>query len=465
MGNKRIKKICAILAIMSMMILAACSGGNSGVPTDGKSSSNSSTDNKVEIKWLMRSNPFENKWQKEQVIPKFEEQYPNIKVNLIVVPPEEVDSKLSSMVAAGDPPDVFSMWGDSGFSDYYNRGMLMDLTEYVEKDLDKADFVDGIFDIYAVDGQYFSVPQVTNFGLMMVYNKDLFAEAGLPDLPTSWDNDTWTWDQMIEYAKKLTKNYGEGTNAQYGIAPNFEPHQIAYMWGTDAYLPENYETGLATESNYDDPAFIKGLQATADLTYKHKVAPTPADTRTLEQLGNIFLTGKIGMAFMLPTQAYGNLKDAPFKWGLAPVPRAEDNKTALFNGAYFIAKDSKHPDEAWKLIDYLLTPEAAKDMSETTGFLVPHNNAVEEWLDLFVEPTGMDKEELREVITNYPENSVENINHTFVNYREMATIANQGLDQLWMGKATAEETIEILKPKVDQILKRTYDEFSDEEKD
>lgn len=447
----------------AMLATAACSSGgastsaNTASAGDSAKKSTSKPGGTVEIKWLMRSNPFENKWEKEVVIPKFEKEHPNIKVNLIVVPANEVDPKLSTMVAAGDPPDIFSMWGDSGFNEYYNKGLLLELTPYIKKDLKQDDFVQGMFDIYAVDGKYYSVPQVSNFGQVMVYNKDLFKAAGLPDLPTSWSDTSWTWDKMVDYAKKLTKNYGQGANAQYGVVPDTEVHHLAYLWGVDPYLPEQYKTGFAPNSKLDDPGVIAALQAAADLTYKDKVAPTPAETKTLQQMGDIFATGKIGMAFKLPSQAYGNLKNVPFQWGIAPLPRVKDNKTALYNGAWFIAKKSKHPDEAWELIKYLLTPENAKDMSEITGFLVPLKSATESWLDLFPSKTGMTKDQLREVILNYPKNSVENANHLFANYREMSTTLTQGLDALWTNKSSAEDAIKAVKPKTDAVLKRTFD--------
>lgn len=445
----------AISLTGTMLATVACSGSNSASGND--KGSNSKTGAPVEIKWLMRSNPFENKWEKEVVIPKFEQAHPNIKVNLIIVPSNEVDPKLSTMVAAGDPPDVFSMWGESGFNEYYNKGLLLDLTNYVKQDLKKDDFVDGMFDIYAVNGKYYSVPQVSNFGTMVVYNKDLFKAAGLPDLPTSWSDTSWTWDKMVEYAKKLTKNYGQGANAQYGVVPPTDVHLLSYLWGADPFLPDQYSTGFTASSKLDDPGVIAALQATADLTFKDKVAPTPAETKTLQQMGDIFATGNIGMAFKIPTQAYGNLKSVPFKWGLAPLPRMKDNKTTLFNGAWFIAQKSKHPKEAWELIKYLLTPESAKEMSDVTGFLVPLKSTTETWLDLFPGPTGMTKDQLRQVITGYPKNSVENANHLFANYREMNTTLTQGLDPLWTGTQSATDTIKSVKPKVDAVLKRTFD--------
>jgi multiple sugar transport system substrate-binding protein len=146
---------------------------------------------------------------------------------------------------------------------------------------------------------------------------------------------------------------------------------------------------------------------------------------------------------------------------LAPVPRVRDNKTALYNGTWFIAKDSKHKDEAWTFVKYLLTEEAARDMSVATGFLVPHRATVDDWIELFVEPTGMDVASLLQVITQYPENCVENTNHLFVDWPQINTTLTQGLDALWLGKVDAETAISEVKPRVDQIIARTYEKYKD----
>ncbi|MBB3127028.1 ABC-type glycerol-3-phosphate transport system substrate-binding protein [Paenibacillus rhizosphaerae] len=123
------------------------------------------------------------------------------------------------------------------------------------------DFVDGVFDLYKVDGKYNSVTQVTSFGLTMVYNKDLFKNAGLPDLPTDWNDPSWTWDKMVEYAKKLTSNYGKGINAQYGIASVTDnPHTLSFLFGGNPYLPETYTTSFAESSNLDDPKVISACR-------------------------------------------------------------------------------------------------------------------------------------------------------------------------------------------------------------
>lgn len=446
-----------VLAVMVLMVATAflgCTGTGGGGASVAKEAPNSA-EITGKISWLMRSNPFENKWEQESVIPEMKKLYPKVNINMIIVPPDQVDPKLLSMASAGTPVDVFSMWGDSGFMDYYNKGLLLELTPYIQRDIKKEDFIDGVFDIYAVNGKYYSMPQVTNFSQMIVYNKDLFAAAGLPDLPTKWGDPSWTWDKMVEYAKKLTKNYGQGANAQYGIALSLtDTQQIAYLFGGDPFLPETYKTGVADKSNFDDPNVIEALQAISDLINVDKVHPTPAEAKTLSQMGPVFKTGKVGMATTLATQAYGNFKDVPFKWALAPLPTAKKSVGTLYNGAYFISGKSKAPEAAWALIKYMSTPGAAQKMRELTGFLVPLKSETDNWFKMIADKTGMTVDQVKEVTTGYPADSRENINHIFCGYREMSTVYNQGLDALWLGKVKAADAVAAFKPKLDETMKR-----------
>ncbi|MCI8441394.1 MAG: sugar ABC transporter substrate-binding protein [Provencibacterium sp.] len=461
---KKNRKASAAAALVLLLSLCACSGGQGAVSSEAPAAASSQEsvpasseaaepasgapapeDISGDISWLMRSNPFENEWEQQTVIPKFQETYKNVKVNMIIVPQDQVDPKLLSMQAAGTPPDVFSMWGDSGFMDYYNKDLLLELSSYIDRDINKEEFIDGIFDIYAVDGHYFHVPQVSNFSQMIVYNKTLFGEAGLPDLPTKWNDPEWTWEKMVDYARQLTKNTGAGADAQYGLLlPTSDPHLMLYQFGLDPFPEEAYRAGVMDKTNFDDPAIVETLQKWADLIYVEKIHPTPADQKALEQMGPLFKTGKVAMTTSLPTQAYGNFKDCPFEWGLAPMPAGAPGKARgiLYNGAYFISKGSKSPEAAWALIKYMLTPEAAKDMCELTGFLVPLRAQMDGWFAQMSEATGMSAGQVEEAVTGYPkQESGENINHIFCGYNELRNTYVQGLDPLWLGSATAQEAI------------------------
>ena len=81
----------------------------------------------TEITWLCNSDPQKQKWQKA-LIEAFEEAHPDITVKQIIVPWDQYDQKMSTMFAAGTPPDIFSNWAWNGFMDMTLRGMTLDIT-------------------------------------------------------------------------------------------------------------------------------------------------------------------------------------------------------------------------------------------------------------------------------------------------------------------------------------------------
>ena len=134
----------------------------------------------VEIIWYVRSNATEQKWENETIIPNFEKQFPNIKVNLTVVQEVDFDTTMQTMIAAGKPPDIWSHWGPSGFMDYVKRGLVADLTPFIQKDnYDLTEFQPTALNAYTLNGKVMGLPMLTT-GSFIFYNKDLFDKAGRP---------------------------------------------------------------------------------------------------------------------------------------------------------------------------------------------------------------------------------------------------------------------------------------------
>jgi multiple sugar transport system substrate-binding protein len=411
------------------------------------------------LQWLMRTDPKENPWEEKQAIPGFATAQPGITVQLIAVPFAEVDPKLTAMIAGGVPPDVFSEFGALGFGDYYQRGVLAELTPLINRDhFDMGKFLPGVPQLYQRAGKYFHLPQVANFGEMIVYNKALFDNNGVPHPPASWNDTSWTWDAFMQAAQKLTRNPGQPT-AQYGadLGTIRNIYMAAYLWGGDAWPTELYQTGLAQASQLTDPKVVAATQAVADAYFKQHVAPTAADAKSLSQVGgNIFITGKIAMTISLPTQAYGSFKTLPFQWGLAPLPRQASNKHSVFNGCWFIEKDSKHVEASWEFLKYLDSDKSAAEMGAATGFLVPLTSAVDPWLKLFEAPTGMTAADIRTVILDSNKNSVENVNHLFVDWTDINSTMNKATGAIWAGTTDAQTALTSAKGPVDALLSTTY---------
>ena len=128
----------------------------------------------------------------------------DVKVELDYVPNADYmdGTKLPTAFASGQGPDIFII-SPGDFLRYYNGGVLLDLTPFMEEKA-KADFPEGIIASRKVDDKIYALPMEVE-PMAMYYSIDAFDKAGLNenDVPK-------TWDQLMEVGKKLTndKRYG-----------------------------------------------------------------------------------------------------------------------------------------------------------------------------------------------------------------------------------------------------------------
>ncbi len=150
-----------------------------------------------------------------ELIKKFNAENPTIEVIEQVVEWEQLYSKLTTAIAAGDPPDV-SVMHLAMIPDYASRGALTALDNYVSKDL-LNDYVPEIIAKAKYGGKLYAIP-VDTHPLVFYYNKKLLKQAGLVDqkgevlVPK-------TWDELLEYAKIAKEKLGLGV----GISCEFGP--------------------------------------------------------------------------------------------------------------------------------------------------------------------------------------------------------------------------------------------------
>lgn len=80
------------------------------------------------------------------------------------------------------------------------------MTDKVESEMSDLEFYDGPLESCKYDDKLYGLPLNAN-NLVLVYNDDMLQEAGYTEPPK-------TWDELREYAKKLT------TDSTYGFAIN-----------------------------------------------------------------------------------------------------------------------------------------------------------------------------------------------------------------------------------------------------
>ena len=95
-------------------------------------------------------------------------------------------TKLPTAFASGEGPDLFII-SPGDFLRYYNGGVLLDLTPFIEKEA-QADFPESVIANRMVDGKIYGVPMEVE-PMAMYYCVAAFEEAGLTekDMPKTWD--------------------------------------------------------------------------------------------------------------------------------------------------------------------------------------------------------------------------------------------------------------------------------------
>ncbi|GIN17768.1 hypothetical protein J32TS2_31240 [Shouchella clausii] len=404
------------------------------------------TTNEVELTWLVRSDPNLIEWE-HRVIEEFEKEHPGIKVRLQTIPQGEIDQKLQTMIAGGNVPDVWSPnWADSGFGGYHKLGALKDLTPYIEQDPEVVEGIDEtLLEIYRTEEGTFGLP-ILSMGSFLYYNRDLFDAAGIEPPPTDWEDKSWDWDAMIEAAKAITKNDLPPTQRVYGILNDNSPNRDAWMFGGDLFAEETYETGELVEPTVTtNPRNYEAIQARYDLINEHEVMPPQSEVAALAQLSDPFLSGRVGMVMKggWGTRQYAN---TDLNWGLAAYPYTnEDRQIPLYVDPWSISEGSKHPEEAWEFLKFLMDPDkAAKWMVEMTLESPAHSELKELWYELISERTGISVDDLRKADEGALKYGRPTDNHLISNFAPIMKHQNMTVNAIYDRRKGVEEGLEEL---------------------
>jgi multiple sugar transport system substrate-binding protein len=455
--SKLIRK-CTVL-LLSVLLLAGMLVGCTGNPqqSGGQPGSNPAqpdSGQKVTITAMQQNDPSHGYFT--ALGQEFTKLHPNITVNYIGVPYEEFDSKLLTMLASGTQPDITTHVQNMGFMDYYAKGLLTDLTPYIQKykfDNKTCGIPDSIMSIYNFDGKQWGIP-LNVFTSVLMYNKDLFDKAGVPYPPSDYSDTSWTFDKMIEVAKRLTS--GEGQNKIYGLNWAWDggmAMQDPDYFGASIFPPEALKTGRPTGNNLKDAKVINAYQTIADLTFKHGVSPTPAYVTALagSDASDPFYSGRIAMEV---EGAWGlsGVNELPFKVGVAAIPAFpnSNSRAVIYTDPYFILKGSKHPDAAFQYLAFLAESENQIKMVQQSGTPPSSTAALETYYKNF---STIDPKDMKNAIEGSYKYGVEDIEHLIVGAGEIHILLANEFSPVLDGTETAEKVCIPLADKLDETIK------------
>lgn len=332
----------------------------------------------------------------DDAIARFSDAHPDIDVN---VTSGQDDAKMLQAISSGKGPDVGLSYSTDIVGKFCSSGAWRDLTPYIERDkVDLARFPETVRSYTSYHDRRCAMPFLADvYGLY--YNKTLLARAGYTAPPKNMS-------ELADMAKKLTKRAPDGTIEVAGYLPllNFYEHTPQHVVpGWDAkWLTADERSAIGT-----DPRWAEMLTWHKDLVDWYGYDNLQRFTAGLGDewsADNAFHRGRIAMAVDGEYRVAFLRDQAPeVDFGTAPLPVADDRPDRY--GAGFvtgnvagISANSKNPEAAWALIEYLTTEtdsivglsNAIKNVPTTTDALASPDLDVDAefqvFLDIFANP-------------------------------------------------------------------------------
>lgn len=305
------------------------------------------------------------------LLDRFEAENPDITVVIDTVDyAQGILQTLPLQIQAGEGPDIARITSFTGLTDYY-----LDMRDLVED----PEYWDESFPPVVMqamrpegdeDGLYGFPTQFTITGPFI--NRTLFEQAGIP-VPSD-ENDAVTWEEWTEAARQVA----EATETPFAIAIDRTGHRVA---GPALSMGATF---LDEEGNLtiDTP----GFRSFANLLIGwHEEDITPgevwiANSGNYAPAADYFINGQL-VFYMAGSWQIGNFAaniGDNFDWEAVPNPTGDGGSTGIPGGAVLMAiKDTEHPEEVARVMDYLAQFEQQQEFAARTLFIPGHLGLVE----------------------------------------------------------------------------------------
>ena len=353
----RSRKLMAGTAGVALAALVGLTGCASGAPTSTQPTLD--PDEEVSITFTFWGNDVRAELYNE-AIAVFEEQHPNIDVDIIFLAPTDYWEKRQIEAAGAGLPDVVTM--DLAYLRQYSQsGSLLDLESYLGTIIQTDPIDPQVLSAGVVDDVTTAVPLSTNSWGMFL-NTTLLDQLGVePFTDGTWD-DYYDWIAEVSDAAKAA-----GVDVWGGVDPTgrIENFELQLRAEGDNLFDEDGTPGFDEERLAEFWESVSAQRDAGQLVPQQRIAEVQPLTAFDSALSASDATwDNTGAGFL------ANLGEGYEIELIAPPLSVEDGKDLYLKASqmYSIASNSEHPAAAATLIDFLInSPESGEIFGTNRG--------------------------------------------------------------------------------------------------
>lgn len=420
--------------------LAACGGTNTADTTASTSVPPSTTaatptteappsTEPVSIRYFTFSAAPDHLEHLDEMIAAFNEQYPDITVEVETAPFDEYFASLQTQIAGGDAPDAFEL-NFENFVSFASKGALADLSGLIAGDgeLDPAAYYQRALDAFAVDGSQYALPESYST-VLSFYNKDLFDQAGI-----AYPTDDWTWADERAAAETLA-GLGDDVWGHFAGVHFWEFYKTAAQNGCQFFTDG--------EVTVNEPACVEALQYM--LGYVNDgIQPSAAEMGGVSD-GDMFVNGQLGM-ITTGIWMFSAFEEAPFAWDVVVEPGNTQGGSHFFANGVAVSATSDQQEAAYTWLRFFTSSPEAAQIRVGASWELP--TLTDE--SLFADYLALEPPANREAVLKSLENVV--VPPVIERQAEMQDAVNGLLEQALAGEITAQEALDQAKTEIEALL-------------
>ncbi len=362
--SKQISFICILLLAVLGSLLSGC---------DSESTPTGTGEETVQLVYQdWRTDWFPPMTQ--EMLNEFHAAHPNIQV-FYTPDPENYQQEVVADFQAGTAPDVFQGCC-THFPAWAQMGYALDLSPYVEADLDQAiidDWDEAQYKSFITsDGIQFGLPKYHG-ALALYYNRDVFDEYGV-----EYPDGTWDHDDYLAAMKLLTHDIDDdGQTDLWGSMMDISWARVQVRvnsWGGHLVDPVDPTRSLMCETEA-----MTAMEWIRARMWDDRVMASSLDIQGLSTR-DAFIAGKLAMVEEGSWALKDILVGADFRIGVAPLPAGPAGRVTLATTDGFgIYSGTEHPDEAWELVKFLISKDYGRAMAKANFLQPARASLVEDW--------------------------------------------------------------------------------------